>query len=247
MGTKRNVTISTNEDTIKVLAPQEEMNPISADTAVNEEGGESVAAEPKAKAKTSRTRGKRYKAVRAQVDKTKLYTPLAAVELLQKLSYSKFVGTITADLVLREENTQVSLTFPHSVGKSVRVAIVDEAVLKAIEEGKIEFDVLITEPRFMPQLAKFARTLGPKGLMPNPKNGTVTANPELKKKELEGGKVTVKSEKKAPLMHTVIGKTDMTAKAVVENLAVLNKALTGKVLKISLSATMSPSVKVVVE
>jgi large subunit ribosomal protein L1 len=121
---------------------------------------------------------------------------------------------------------------------------VDEALIKKIEAGEINFDVLITEPRYMPQLAKFAKVLGPKGLMPNPKNGTVTANPELKKQELEGGKITIKGEKKAPLMHVSLGKTSAETKALVENLQALETALRGKLLKMSISATMSPSVKV---
>jgi large subunit ribosomal protein L1 len=118
--------------------------------------------------------------------------------------------------------------------------------LAQLEAGTIDFDVLITEPRFMPKLAKHARVLGPKGLMPNPKNGTITDNPEAKRKELEGGKVTLKTEKKAPLMHVLLGKTDMETKDLVENLNALLEAVKGKAVKASVTATMSPSVKVAV-
>lgn len=224
-----------------------------AETAeVNTEAGEGAevaeaeAEAPKKAARSARSRSHRYQAVRSQVDKTKTYDAFAAVELVKKLSYSKFPGTVVANCLVKEENTQVTMKFPHSTGKSLTVAVVSDDVLKQIEAGQINFDILITEPRYMPQLAKFARVLGPKGLMPNPKNGTVTANPELKKQELEGGKITLKGEKKAPLMHVSLGKTSTDTKALVENLQALEAALRGKLLKMSISATMSPSVKVTI-
>jgi large subunit ribosomal protein L1 len=117
-------------------------------------------------------------------------------------------------------------------------------MLAQIEAGTIDFDILITEPHFMPKLAKHARVLGPKGLMPNPKNGTITPNPEIKKKELESGKMTIRTEKKAPLMHVTLGKTSMETKDLVENLNALIAALGPKAVKLTLAASMSPSVKV---
>ncbi|HYD34767.1 MAG TPA: hypothetical protein VD999_01745 [Vitreimonas sp.] len=246
MGSKKNITMSTTEDTVKIVAAAQPEDMAQATGEAAAEGAENTSEAKAAKPKVARARGTKYVAVRAQVDKTKTYDPFAAVELVKKLSYSKFAGTITADAVVREENTQATLTFPHSTGQTIRAVVVSEEVLKDIEAGNINFEVLITEPRFMPQLAKFAKVLGPKGLMPNPKNGTVTTNPELKKQELEGGKVTLKGEKKAPLMHVTLGKTDMDTKALVENLQALLNALKGKVVKLSLTATMSPSVKVTV-
>lgn len=250
MGSKKNVDMSVNEDKIKVSSDSMTETNVSGENteAVTEATAEGeVVAAAETKAKKARVRSQRYTATRAQVDKTKTYDHFAAIELVKKLSYTKFAGTITADLLLKEEGLSVTMTFPHTTGKSIRAVIVSEAVIKDIEAGKIDFDVLITEPRFMGQLAKFARVLGPKGLMPNPKNGTVTSNPELKKQELEGGKVMIKGEKKAPLMHVSIGKTDMDTKALLENLQALLAAVKGKVLKASLSASMSPSVKVVIE
>ena len=96
----------------------------------------------------------------------------------------------------------------------------------------------------MGKITKFAKILGPKGLMPNPKNGTLTANPEKKKKELEAGSFTLKAEKKAPLMHLSVGKISLETKQLVENIEALLKALSGKALKLSLCASMSPSVRV---
>jgi len=219
----------------------EEAVEVSAEETAEEEK-EEVKEAPKAKAK--KVRGKKYQAVRAKLDKTKLYSPEEAIELVKKLSYSKFVGSVEAHAVVREAGLSVNLALPHSTGKSVKVAIVDKKVLAEIEAGNIDFDILVTHPEFMPKLAKHARLLGPKGLMPNPKNGTLTPNPELKKKELEAGKFVLKTEKKAPLMHLSIGKTDMETKDLVENIKALLTALKGKILKLSIAASMSPGVKV---
>ena len=205
--------------------------------------GDADAAAPK-KAKKERHRSSRYTAVRAQVDRTKKYDPFAGIELLKKLSYTKFPGTVTAHVVVREEGLSVPLTLPHSTGKAVRVAIVDDAVLKEIESGALNFDILIAAPEYMPKLARFAPTLGPKGLMPNPKNGTLTKDTAGAKKKLEGGTVTIRTEKKAPLMHIRIGTTTMETKALVENVETLVRALNMKALSLVLAATMSPGVKI---
>ena len=199
------------------------------------------------KIKQSRVRGAKYQAVRAKIDKTKLYHPEAAVELVKKLSYSHFKGSLEVHLIVREAGQNLTLTLPHSTGKKVKVAIASDEVLAAVEKGIIDFDVLVSTAQFMPKLAKFARVLGPKGLMPNPKAGTLTDKPEVKKAELEGGKVTIKTEKKAPLIHTTIGSISMETKALVENLEALLKAGNGKILKASICSTMSPGVRVLVE
>lgn len=215
------------------------------ETAESQEGvTEVVAAKP---AKQKKVRSKKYQAVRAQLDKSKLYPVQEAVALVKKLSYSKFVGSVEAHLVVKEEGISVELALPHSTGKSVRVAVVDAALLSDIEAGKLDFDVLVAHPEFMPKLAKFAKILGPKGLMPNPKNGTLTPNPEIKKKALEAGAFNLKTEKKAPLMHLTIGKTNMSENDLIANIEALLKALQGKVLKLSIAPSMGPGIKVLVE
>lgn len=193
--------------------------------------------------KSKKVRGKKYQAVRAQLDKTKTYDPASAIALVKKFSYSKFDASVEAHIVVKEIGTSVDLTLPHNTGKSVKVAIADEALLAEIEQGKINFDVLLASPELMPKLAKLAKILGPKGLMPNPKNGTLTPKPELKKKELEAGAFTLKTEKKAPLMHLVIGKVSMDDKMLEENLLAVLKALKNRVLKVAIAPSMGPAIR----
>lgn len=197
------------------------------------------------KVKEAKQRSKKYTLKRGMVDRTKFYALAEAVDLLKKTSYSSFAGTISADIIAKDEKVQADFSFPHSTGKTKRVAIVTDSLLEEIAAGKIDFDILVTEPAMMPKLAKFARVLGPKGLMPNPKNGTVTNDTAKKAKELEGGKQVVKTEKKSPLMHVVVGKTTMKEAEIVENIEALIRALNPKRLtKLVVSATMSPGIKV---
>ncbi|AKM81791.1 MAG: 50S ribosomal protein L1 [Candidatus Pacebacteria bacterium GW2011_GWF2_38_9] len=238
MGSKKNVDMSATETEIKVVEATE----------VKEETDSQGEAKVEKKiTKAKKVRGKKYQAVRSQLDKSKFYTAKEAVELVKKLSYTKFVGSVEAHIVVREIGDSVNIALPHSTGKSVKVTVVDAQVLSDIEAGKIDFDILVAAPEFMPKLARFAKVLGPKGLMPNPKSGTLTPNPELKKKELEAGKFSLKTEKKAPLMHLIIGKTDMKSADLLANIEALVKALKGKILKLSIAASMSPGVKVLVE
>lgn len=229
MGNTHNVDMSSQEVSIKIVeAPQE-------------------AEKTAKKAKAVRTHSKKFAAVRAKLDKTRKYDLLDAVELVKKLSYSSFPGTISAELTVKEEGMNVEVTMPHQSGKTKKVVIVTDDVLKEIEAGELNFDILVSSPQFMPKLAKFARVLGPKGLMPNPKNGTLTPNPERAVQELSAGKTMLKGERKQPLMHVTIGKTSLENDKLTENIVAVLKALKGKAEKLSLSATMSPGVKVNIE
>lgn len=243
MGQSRhNTDMSITNTEIKVVAVQDEATEMV-------EGAEVVADQTAKKTSQKHLRSKKYQAVRAQVDKTRTYDAFSAMELVKRLSYTEFPGTLTADLVLREKETgtQVDITFPNSTGKTLRVAIASDELLEQVQNGQIDFDVLVSTPQYMPKLAKLAPVLGPRGLMPNPKNGTLTENPERKQKELEGGKITIKTERKAPLMHIVIGNTKMETKDLVENLQTLLDSLKNRVVKTTLTATMSPGVKVILE
>lgn len=228
--------MSATEDTIKIVANQEATDDVSS-TQEDEQASQK-------KVVKALPRSKKYRAARAQVDKTREYDAFSAIELLKRLSYSKFAGTISAHGVVKAEGDVASVAFPHSTGKSFTVAIFSDELAAEIAAGNVNFDVLIARPADMPKLTKFARTLGPKGLMPNPKNGTLTDRVEEKKKELQTGKVAIKTEKKAPLFHVVIGKTDMDSKDLVENLQALLKAVSEKAVKVTIAASMSPGIKV---
>ena len=128
----------------------------------------------------------------------------------------------------------------------------DDEFLKRLEKGTIDFDVLISTPQFMPKLGKFARVLGPKGLMPNPKAGTVTTDIEKAVKEAKAGKVEYRVDKQA-LIHLGIGKTNFEAKALLENAQVFFDSLKAQrpasikgayVKSVFITTTMGPSIPV---
>lgn len=243
MGTKKNVDMSTKETTVKVV---EEVTEAQMDAVINDDGS----TEAKASKETGyggnakrRIRSKKYVSIRSKVDKTKKYPVSEAIALIKSLSYSSFDGTITLDGVVREAGKVATLSLPNSTGKTVKVEIVTDEVIEKIAAGTIDFDVLVTTPAFMPKLAKYARVLGPKGLMPNPKSGTVTSKPKEKKAELEKGSFDLKTEKKAPVVHINIGKVSMNDKKLIENVDYLLGRLKDQMLQATISATMSPSIK----
>ena len=255
MGSNKQVDMSQDEAQIKIVKAQDQQDTTVKDAEVSQPDQDQSAtasvAEDQSSApvtkfakKQHHWRSKKYQAIRAQLDKTKSYEPAEAIQLVKKLSYSKFTGSVEAHLVTKDVGISAEVTLPHSTGKTVKVAIVNDQLLTKIEAGEIDFDILLSSPEFMPKLAKLARILGPKGLMPNPKNGTLTPKPELKKKALEAGGLTLKTEKKAPLIHLVIGKTDMTDKQLTENLLSLITAFKDKLVKVSIAASMSPGIKV---
>jgi large subunit ribosomal protein L1 len=230
--------------TVDMSVKVENLNPEETEaleaTVAKEEGSPA----PKAAKKTHLRSGK-YHAVKARVDRTKNYPLKQAAELVITTSYSKFTGTIIADLIVKDEKVAAEVAFPHSTGKTVRVAVVSDELIAKIETGTIDFDVLVTHPSFMPKLAKLAKVLGPKGLMPNPKNGTISPDPDKRAKELAGGKTAIKTERKAPLMHVIVGKTNMEPKQIAANVEALVGAIgVTKITKLTLSATMSPGIKV---
>jgi len=240
MGAKKNVSMSQDPTEIKHVEEQ----PIEKNEQPNAEKKEGEVKETPVAVHSKHLRSKKYKAVRSKIDRTKAYDPFAAIELVKKLSYSKFDGTISVDLTVREIGLSKEIAFPHSTGKKRVIEIASEETLVKIEAGQIDFDVLLATPQMMGKLTKFARVLGPKGLMPNPKNGTLTTNPEQRATELQGGTQIFKTEKKAPVIHATIGKTTMDTQELVENLKVLLAAFKTRILKVTVSATMGPGVKV---
>lgn len=233
--------------------PEEETAAVQ--TVAPETEAEQTGKEKKEKAEAEatarpKTRSKRYQEVAGLVDKNTLYPMTEAVQLLKKTSLSKFDGTVELHLNLNKAvlgdkaDFRSTVTLPHGTGKEVKVAIADEELIKEIEAGKITFDILVAHPSLMPKLARVARVLGPKGLMPNPKNGTVTDEPEKRAKELSGGKVNFKSEPGNPIVHLSVGKVSFDDQKLAENIkAVLDNVGTGKIVKATVSATMGPGIR----
>ena len=142
--------------------------------------------------------GKAIMAAKSKVNPQNKYAIEEAVKLVKSTNITKFDATVTLhlNLVAKDAPTRVELTFPHLAGAAKKVAIVSDELLKDIEKGVIEFDILVTSPAFMPKLAKYAKVLGPKGLMPSPKAGTVTPDPAKKAAEFAAGKTMIKAETK---------------------------------------------------
>lgn len=198
---------------------------------------------PKAK-----PRGKKYKEAKTLVDKTKSYLLDEAIELLKKMKLSKFDESVELHLNVDETGLKGEIELPHSTGKIVKVTVVDDTVLANIEKGKIDFDILVTHPSYMPKLAKFAKVLGPKGLMPNPKAGTISTTPEEIVKKFSKGILRWKTEPKFPLVHQMIGKLSFETKALTENATkFINAVGKAHVKKAVIKSTMSPSIKIQLE
>lgn len=196
------------------------------------------------KARAQKVRGKKYTSAKAIIDRNKLHLVTDAIELVAKSSYSKFTGTVELHMVMRKEGANARVTLPHSTGSGKKVEFADEKTIKKLEAGKVDFDILLATADMMPRLVPFARILGPKGLMPNPKTGTLVKSAKDAEK-FNTNTITIKTEKKAPLVHTVIGKTDMKVSALAENAEAIMNALQKKqILKAYVCASMSPSVKI---
>jgi len=228
----------------KLIDEVEAKEPASAKTATGKEK------QKKTKSTKTKIRSKKYQEMRKMVDKTALYPLRDAVGLVKKTSMTKFDATVELHINLnpaalgdkKEYRTSVSL--PHGTGKEIRVSIADDAIINEITAGKITFDVLVAHPSMMPKLAKVARILGPKGLMPNPKTGTVGPDPERLALNLSKGQVNMKTEPGNPIIHMPIGKVSFEDTKLTENIEAVLTALSGKISGVTLSATMGPGVKV---
>ncbi len=191
---------------------------------------------------------KRFVAARNMVEKGKLYSTQEAVALLKKVNVARFNATVTLHLVTLERVARVEVGFPHQTGKKRVVEVASAETLEKLEAGKIDFDILVTSPDMMPRLARFAKLLGPKGLMPNPKLGTISPDPEKKKKELEGGKTLVQSEVKSPLMHVTVGKIEMKEDELRDNIqAVIDAVKPKNIARATLASSMSPGIKLLIQ
>ena len=191
-----------------------------------------------------RRRGAKYLEALTKVDRHQFYPLPEAIKLLKSASISRFNGAVDTHLVVSEVGLKGEVKFPHPTGKKQNIRIVDEKLLDELEKGKINFTTLIATPIFMPKLLKFAKILGPRGLMPNPKAGTITDKPEELVKKLLG--VTqFRTETKFPLIHMTIGKVEDKESDLAENLQALIEAVGKKnIQKAVLAPTMGPGIKV---
>jgi large subunit ribosomal protein L1 len=220
--------------------------------------------------------GKRYRAAREAIDRERAYTPVAAVRLLKGSPAAKFDETVEAHfrlgLNVRHADQQLrgTIMLPHGIGKDVRVAVFAEGekareaeeagadvvgsadLATKIEEGFLEFDVAIATPDQMSVVGKLGRVLGPRGLMPNPKTGTVTMDVGKAVSDAKAGKLEYRTDRGANV-HVPIGKRSFDERALVENYAALldeiirakPSAAKGRYIKqITLTTTMGPGVHV---
>ena len=202
-----------------------------------------------AKANVSKkVRGKKYKAAVKKLGEVKKMKLAEAVELLKKVKYVSFDESVDLHMNVEKTGLRGEVELPHSTGKTVRVAIVSDIVLEQLANGKIEFDVLITHPSFMSKLARFAKVLGPKGMMPNPKAGTVSTTPEEVAKKFMKGTLRWKTEPKFPIIHQLIGKLSYESKILTENAqAFINAVGKTQIKSMFIASSMGPSIEIEVE
>jgi large subunit ribosomal protein L1 len=220
--------------------------------------------------------GKRYSEAAKQIDRTKLYEPEEAIPLVKAGARAKFDETIEAALRLgvdpkhADQLVRGTVVLPHGSGRSVRVLVFAkgekakeaesagadfvgaEDLVEKIQGGWIEFDVAVAAPDMMGQVGRLGRILGPRGLMPNPKAGTVTADIAKAVSEIKAGKIEFRVDKFG-IVHAPIGKASFNEQALLENFAALVDAVIkarpaaakGTYVKtVTLSSTMGPSVRV---
>jgi large subunit ribosomal protein L1 len=221
-------------------------------------------------------RSKAYRQAAELVERGKIYTPLEAANMAKRTSPTKFDGTVEVALRLgvdprkADQIVRGTANLPHGTGKTARVIVfatgekAEEAraagadrvgsddLIQSIAEGFLDFDAAVATPDQMAKVGRIARILGPRGLMPNPRTGTVTPDVAKAVSDIKGGKITFRVDKQANL-HLVIGKTSFTPRQLVENYAaaldeVLRakpSAAKGKYLKkVTFATSMGPGIPV---
>ncbi len=220
-------------------------------------------------------RGKKYQEAAKLVDHNKKYSLQEAVELVKKTSTVKFDATVEVAFKLNidprkaDQNLRGAVSLPNGTGKTIRVLVIakgakakegldagadyagDVEYLEKIKNGWFEFDMIIATPDMMGELGKLGRILGPKGLMPNPKTGTVTMNIESTVKEFKAGKVEYRTDKVGNIQAPV-GKVSFTEQALSENIQAIYRQLMrikpqtvkgAYVLSANVTSTMGPGIK----
>lgn len=235
-----------------------EVKAVKKETAVAKQEAKSEA-KPQ-KVNPPKRHGKKYRQMAELVDKTMYYELAEAITLAKKTSPVKFDATVEMHFNLgvdpkqADQMVRASVILPAGTGKETKVATItaeDDKLIAKIEKGQIDFDILITTPEMMPKLAKLAKILGPKGLMPNPKSGTVTTDVAKAVKEANAGKVEFRVDKQS-IVHQAIGKVSfsdadlaMNAKTLVNAVQKAKPASSkGTYIKgISITTSMGPGIK----
>ncbi|MFQ5492540.1 MAG: 50S ribosomal protein L1 [Candidatus Dojkabacteria bacterium] len=217
-------------------------------------------------------RSKKYLAAAEKIDRNKKYSLDEAVILLPEINAAAFAGTVELSILLKlsdkqkKETIRGSYTLPHSLGKEVNVLLFagkgykadkskadtvgGEELIKKVEDGKVDFDVVIATPDMMPKIAKLGKTLGTKGLMPNPKNGTVTDDPDKAIAKFKAGTKNYKMDD-AGRLNAAVAKIDMKSEQISENIKQFFKAVggdirklgTGVIKRVTLSPSIGPSIQ----
>ncbi len=223
--------------------------------------------------------GKKYTEAKKLVDSSKLYTYEEAVALAKKTSTTKFDASVEVAFFLNvdprkaDQNIRGAIVLPNGTGKSQRVLVVaqgakaEEAkaagadvvgaddVIEQIQKGWMDFDVVVATPDMMGKLGRLGRILGPRGLMPNPKTGTVTMNVTQAVEEIKKGKVEYRVDKEGNV-NCMIGKTSFSEEALAQNYKALydqlmrvkpNTIKGAYIKKITVSTTMGPGIRVAAE
>ena len=225
----------------------------------------------------SKERGKKYLEAAKKIDQERLYAPSEAAQLVKETSFTNFDGTIELHLRLgidprhADQNVRSTASLPHGTGKSVRVLVFaqgdaestareagadvvggDDLIQRIDKEGFLDFDVTVATPDMMGKVGRLGRVLGRRGLMPNPKSGTVVPAADLPQtiRELKAGKVEFRNDKTG-LLHIAIGKVSFTPEQIRDNLAVIMDAIkaakpTGQkgvfIKSATLTSTMGPGI-----
>ncbi len=223
-------------------------------------------------------RSKRYAALKSEIDPKKSYSPEEAVALVKKTATTTFDSTVEVHVRLgidpkkSDQQVRSTVTLPHGIGKAKKVAVFvasqekekeareagadivggEELIAEIAKTGKYAFEVAVATPDMMPKMAKVAKVLGPKGLMPSPKNETVTTNIKKTVEELHKGKTAFKADDTGNV-HQVLGKASFDAVKILENFNAFMEALRrakppsakgSYVVSVTLTSTMGPGVKV---
>ena len=199
----------------------------------------------KAVPKTKKAISKRYQLLKKKIDSEKLYPLKEALELLIKLSEKRKTNTLELHINTIETGMKGEVSLPHSTGKKQAIEVFSDKTVVKINSGKLDFDVLLAAPKDMPTLAKHAKVLGPRGLMPTPKNGNLTENPKKRLEELsKGATLAYKTEPKFPIIHLALGSANQKVNHLTGNILSLIKHINPiKIKSVFLTTTQLPSVK----